>query len=77
MIGASTMSNDTDPSPIETLGDYIKRTVDAAPPLTDEQLQRLAAILRPPAGSSPSVAPTTARRAEPVSPVSDPIEVEL
>lgn len=26
---------------------YIKRTVDAAPPLTTEQRERLAAILRP------------------------------
>jgi hypothetical protein len=31
----------------ERLADYIARTVDAAPPLTDEQRQRLAALLTP------------------------------
>lgn len=31
----------------ERLADYIKRTVDAAPPLTAEQRDRLAALLRP------------------------------
>ena len=29
------------------LADYIKRTVDAAPPLTEEQKDRLTALLRP------------------------------
>jgi hypothetical protein len=29
------------------LADYIKATVDAAPPLTAEQRERLAALLRP------------------------------
>lgn len=29
------------------LADHIKRTVDAAPPLTDEQRARLAHLLRP------------------------------
>lgn len=29
------------------LADYIKRTVDQAPPLTDEQRERIAALLRP------------------------------
>ena len=31
----------------ERLADYIKRTVDAAPPLTAEQRDRLALLLRP------------------------------
>lgn len=31
----------------ERLADYISRTVDAAPPLTAEQRDRLAALLRP------------------------------
>jgi hypothetical protein len=31
---------------VERLADYIRRTVDAAPPLTTEQRDRLAAILR-------------------------------
>jgi hypothetical protein len=30
-----------------TLSDYIQRTVDAAPPLTSEQRERLAVLLRP------------------------------
>lgn len=30
----------------ERLADYIKRTVDAAPPLTDAQRERLALLLR-------------------------------
>ncbi len=32
------------------LAEYIKRTVDAAPPLTAEQRDRLAALLRPMGG---------------------------
>jgi hypothetical protein len=31
----------------ERLADYIRRTVDAAPPLSDEQRTRLAALLVP------------------------------
>ena len=34
------------------LEDYIKRTVDAAPPLTAEQRDRLALLLRTPAGDA-------------------------
>lgn len=30
----------------EQLADYIRRTVDAAPPLTDDQRERLALLLR-------------------------------
>lgn len=30
-----------------TLADRIRSTIDAAPPLTDEQRERLAALLRP------------------------------
>lgn len=30
----------------EKLADYIRRTVDAAPPLSDSQRERLAALLR-------------------------------
>lgn len=36
----------------EKLAAYIKRTVDAAPPLTDEQRGRLAQLLRPAAGGA-------------------------
>ena len=32
------------------LEDYIRRTVDQAPPLTAEQRERIAALLRPSAG---------------------------
>ncbi|MQA15520.1 MAG: hypothetical protein GEV09_15530 [Pseudonocardiaceae bacterium] len=32
------------------LGEHIKQVVDQAPPLTDEQRARLAALLRPTAG---------------------------
>lgn len=32
------------------LEDYIERTVASAPPLTDEQLERIAPLLRPTAG---------------------------
>jgi hypothetical protein len=32
---------------IESLADHIKRTVDALPPLTEDQRARLAALLRP------------------------------
>jgi hypothetical protein len=32
------------------LEDYIRRTVDTAPPLTDEQRERLALLLRPTSG---------------------------
>lgn len=31
----------------EHLADYIRRTVESAPPLTDEQRARLASLLRP------------------------------
>jgi hypothetical protein len=34
----------------EKLADYIRRTVDEAPPLSDEQRARLALLLRPTAG---------------------------
>jgi hypothetical protein len=34
-------------TPAARLEDYIKRTVDAAPPLTAEQRDRLAALLPP------------------------------
>lgn len=34
----------------ERLEEYVKRTVDTAPPLTDEQRERVAALLRPTAG---------------------------
>jgi hypothetical protein len=34
------------------LEDYIRRTVDACPPLSDEQRARLAALLRPDVGSA-------------------------
>ena len=33
--------------------DYVRRTVDAAPPLTDEQRSRLATLLRPVADITP------------------------
>lgn len=38
------------------LEDYIARTVATAPPLTDEQAQRLAALLRPTAGGPDAAA---------------------
>jgi hypothetical protein len=34
----------------ERLAEFIARTVDAAPPLTESQRERLAALLRPTAG---------------------------
>lgn len=34
------------------LADYIKRTVDAAPPLTEEQRQRLSGLLVPQSGGA-------------------------
>jgi hypothetical protein len=34
------------------LADYIQKTVDAAPPLTDAQLSRLATLLRPTASAA-------------------------
>lgn len=37
----------------QRLADHIRRTVDSAPPLTDEQCSRLATLLRPPAGDAP------------------------
>lgn len=36
----------------ERLEDYIARVVDSAPPLTDEQRERLAALLRPVGGDA-------------------------
>lgn len=36
----------------ERLEEYIQRTVDAAPPLTGEQRERLAGLLRPQAGGA-------------------------
>ena len=36
----------------EKLADYIRRTVEAAPPLTDDQRARLASLLRPTALTS-------------------------
>lgn len=38
------------------LEDYIRRVVDAAPPLTDEQRDRIAALLRPTAGGPDAAA---------------------
>jgi hypothetical protein len=35
---------------------YIKRTVDSAPPLTDEQRERIAALLRPSIGGPDAAA---------------------
>lgn len=35
----------------ERLEDHIRRTVDAAPPLTPEQRERIAALLQPAAGA--------------------------
>ena len=32
---------------------YVRKIVDAAPPLTDEQRDRIAGLLRPTAGSAP------------------------
>ena len=34
------------------LEEYVKRVVDEAPPLTDEQANRIAALLRPAGGES-------------------------
>lgn len=39
----------------EKLADYIRRTVDAAPPLTVEQRTRLAGLFRPIAGGGDQV----------------------
>jgi hypothetical protein len=36
------------------LAEYIRRTIDVAPPLTGEQRDRLALLLRPRSGSTPS-----------------------
>lgn len=40
----------------ERLADYIKRTVEAAPPLTDEQRDRLVLILRSTTGGASGAA---------------------
>lgn len=32
------------------IAEYVRKTVDAAPPLTDEQRERIAALLRPSTG---------------------------
>lgn len=36
----------------EKLAEYIRKTVDSAPPLTDEQAERIAALLRPAGGDA-------------------------
>lgn len=38
--------------PATSLDAYIQRVVDAAPPLTAEQAERIAALLRPSAGAA-------------------------
>lgn len=37
---------------VVALDDYIRRVVDAAPPLSAEQAERIAALLRPSAGGA-------------------------
>ena len=44
----------------ETVEDYVRRLVDAAPPLTEEQRHRIAAILRT-GTSAPTTKPTPGR----------------
>lgn len=76
------MSKPVDP---ERLAAFIKRTVDAAPPLTDEQRDRIAAALAPRRMADVLPAPdeTTARRIlatlnrVPEQVVSEPLHVEV
>ena len=60
-IAALTRHHPDDPDSLEiarrdlaaaNIENYIRRTVDAAPPLTDEQRDRLAVLLRPSSGGA-------------------------